>query len=246
MVNVDIHVSIPEPGIALIRLDAPARRHALTGPMARSLVAALRQFDADPEIGVLIISGGEEAFCAGASREILAAAARADSGDNQRDLHSIYEIFETLRNLELLTVAALCGPAVGAGLNLALACDVRIVGDNAFLRSMFVANSIHPAGGHLAMLRDLGSSSLAIRMAAFDQPLDAAGAVAAGIAVGPYDPAAVESEALRFANHAAARPRLAREIKRSVAAIADLDATQAAELEAKAQAASLRERGGRP
>ena len=151
-----------------------------------------------------------------------------------------------MRNLELLTVAALCGPAVGAGLNLALACDVRIVGDNAFLRSMFVANSIHPAGGHLAMLRDLGSSSLAIRMAAFDQPLDAAGAVAAGIAVGPYDPAAVESEALRFANHAAARPRLAREIKRSVAAIADLDATQAAELEAKAQAASLRERGGRP
>lgn len=245
MVNLEIQALMPEPGIGLIRLNVPARRNALTGTMARSLVAILSQFDADPGIGALVISGGDQAFCAGADKGILAAAAAGDK-EGERDLHSIYEIFATLRKLEPPTVAALCGPAVGAGLNIALACDARIIGSNAYIRSMFAANSIHPAGGHLKMLRELGGSSLAVRMAAFDQPLDASSAVAAGIAVGPYDPPSVESEAVRFAALAAVEPRLGREIKRSASAVAALDPERAAELEAKAQTASLRRKASHP
>lgn len=244
MVTSEVQIFTPEPGIGLIRLDAPARKNALTGSMARELVDALRKVDADPEIGALVLGGGEEAFCAGADRAVLAAAGKDD--DARRDLRSIYEIFETLRQLEVPTVAAVCGPAVGAGLNIALACDVRLVGSNAYLRSMFIANSIHPAGGHLQMLQQLGSNSLAIRLAAFDRPLDAAAAVAAGIAIGPYEPAAVESEAIRFAALAAAQPGLAREIKRSVAVVAGLDAAGAADYEAEAQAASLRSKEASP
>lgn len=240
----EVRVSVPEPGIGLIRLEAPERKNALTGALARSLIDALHDMDTNPEIGALVLGGGEEAFCAGADRAVLAAAGAGDE-EAERDLLSIYEIFSTLRGLALPTVAAVCGPAVGAGLNIALACDVRIVAADAYLRSMFLANSIHPAGGHLQMLRELGSASLAIRLAAFDGPLDGDAAVAAGIALGPWPAAEVEPEAVRFAGMAAAQPALARAVKRSVAAVAGLEPEAAAAYEAEAQAESLRAKGDR-
>lgn len=243
MVSPELHVSVPEPGIGLLRLDAAERKNALDGGLARAIVAALRELDADPGLGALVIGGGAEAFCAGADRALLAAAGEGDE-EARADLLSVYEIFSTLRALELPSVAAVCGPAVGAGLNLALACDVRLVAADAYLRSMFLANSIHPAGGHLEMLRRLGSASLAIRFAAFDRPLDGGEAVAAGIALGPYPAAEVEAEAIRFAALAAAQPALSRAVKRSVAAVAALDPEAAAAYEAGEQAASLRAKAG--
>lgn len=232
----EVQVSRPEPGVALVRLAAPDRRNALTGAMARELTAALRELDADDSVGAVVISGGEEAFCAGAHRSVLAGAGQ---GGDRADLEAIYEIFATQRALAVPTVASVCGPAVGAGLNVALACDARLVGANAYLRSMFVANSIHPAGGHLRMLADLGGRSLAVRMASFDRPLDADAAVAAGLASGPYDPAAAEGEAVRFAALAGEAPRLARSIKGSVDLIGLLPMEEAAAREAQAQAESL-------
>lgn len=147
-----------------------------------------------------------------------------------------------LRATDAPTIAAIAGPTVGAGLNLTLACGLRLVGESAYLRSMFLANDIHPAGGHLRLLRDVGGRALATRMAVLDEPLDAAGAVAAGLALGPYPDTELEAEAIRLARRVAAKPALARWINRSVGEVANLDDADAARYEADAQRLSLRQR----
>lgn len=239
----EIQVDYPQDGgVAVVRLAAPDRKNALMGAMARDLVRALNDADGDPSLGAVVISGGPEAFCAGAHRGLLADAGAGDV-QAQADLQDVYSIFSTVRGMEVPTIAAVCGPAVGAGLNLALACGMRLVGQSAFLRSMFLANDIHPAGGHLRMLRDIGGRALAVRMAVLDEPLDAPAAVAAGLALGPYPDADAEAEAVRLARRVAVKPRVARWINRSITDVASIDDDEAAGHEAQAQALSLRQRG---
>jgi enoyl-CoA hydratase len=228
-------------GVGLLRLCATERRNALTGNFAREIVAGLRRLGNDDSLAAVIVSGGEDAFCAGAHRAVLDGAAGADE-QALVDLASVYEIFETLRGMRTPSVAAVCGPAVGAGFNLALACDVRLLAGDAYLRSMFVANSIHPAGGHLRMLEELGGRQLTIAMAVFDRPLSGAEGAAAGLGLGPFAAAQVESEAVKMAERAAHLPDLARSIKASLAKVVALDVEAAAELEGVAQRDSLRNR----
>jgi enoyl-CoA hydratase len=235
----EVSISRPIEGIGLIRLDAVERKNALNGPMAREITAAVRALDSDPDIGAIVVSGGPEAFCAGADRALLAAAGAGEEAA-RADLLSVYEIFTALREARAPTLASVCGPAVGAGFNLALACDVRIVGRNAYLRSMFLANSIEPAGGHVRMVLDLGGSELATRLAVFDQPVRGEDAVAAGLAALATDPAEAEERAIGFAKLAAAQPQLSRSIKQSIATVAPLDMAAAEAHEAAAQAAALR------
>jgi enoyl-CoA hydratase len=240
-VSAEVEVSTPAAGIGLLRLCAPGRRNALTGDFAREIVTGLRRLDEDDSLAAVIVSGGEDAFCAGAHRAVLDGAA---AGEDQAlaDLASIYAVFETLRGMRTPTVAAVCGPAVGAGLNLALACDVRLLAGDAYLRSMFVANSIHPAGGHLRMLEELAGRQLTTAMAVFDRPISGAEGAAAGLGLGPFEATQVEAEAVRMAEGPAGLPELARSIKASLAKVGELDVEAAAELEGTAQRDSLRNR----
>jgi enoyl-CoA hydratase len=240
-VTAEVEVSRPTAGIALLRLRAPERRNALTGGFARAIVAALRGLDEDETLAAVVVSGGEDAFCAGAHRAVLDGAAQGEEGA-LADLASIYEVFVSLRAMKAPTVAAVCGPAVGAGLNLALACDIRMLAGDAYLRSMFLANSIHPAGGHLRMLAPLVGHELATAMAVFDRPVTGAEGAAAGLGLGPFAAAEVETEVLAMVERAAAKPALARSIKASMPAVAELDVEVAAEFEAKAQRSSLKGR----
>jgi enoyl-CoA hydratase len=242
-VSAEVEISRPAAGVALLRLNAPERRNALTGDFAREIVAALRRLDGDESLAAVVLSGGEEAFCAGAHRSVLDGAATGEA-EALADLASIYEIFETLRAMETPTLAAVCGPAVGAGLNVALACDVRLFAADAYLRSMFVANSIHPAGGHLRMLVELGGRQVAAALAVFDRPFSGTEAVAAGLGLGPFAAPEVEAEALRMAGRPAGQPALARLIKASLATVAELEVEAAADFEAAAQRDSLRNRAG--
>jgi enoyl-CoA hydratase len=222
----------------VIRMDAPERRNALTGAMARELTAAVEGIG-ETSYCALVLVGTTEAFCAGADVELLKRVA-GGAPDALEDLRAIYRTFEVLDACPLATVAAICGPAVGAGLNLALACDVRVVGDNAYLRSMFVANNIHPAGNHLRRLLKVGGEQLAVYLAMLDQPIRGASAVATGLAVAALPAQDVESHALRIASGAAANSKLSRQIKSSVRAAAAMADGAASVFEAELQLASLR------
>lgn len=135
-----------EEGYALVSLDDPPRRNALSLEMAGELVEVMSSLEATPAMRAVIVTGAPPAFCAGADLAQLEAADAAG-------LRSIYAGFERIATSRLFTVAAVNGAAVGAGMNMALACDVRLVAERASFDTRFLALGLHPGGGHAWMLR---------------------------------------------------------------------------------------------
>ena len=156
--------------VAVITLDDPARRNTLSLELCTELSAAVAELEADPDTGALVVTGRAPAFCAGADLSQL--------GESRREgLLAIYSGFLAVARTPLPTVAAVNGAAVGAGMNLALACDVRVVGDSGRFDTRFLDLGIHPGGGHTWMLRRIVGPQTASALVLFGQVLGAAEAV---------------------------------------------------------------------
>ncbi|MFL5868777.1 MAG: enoyl-CoA hydratase/isomerase family protein [Thermoleophilaceae bacterium] len=206
-----------EGGVAVLTLDAPERRNALTAGMSAELVAACEEADADPEVGAVVVRGEGGFFCAGGDRATLAAAGRDPAApETFAGLGAVYRAFQRVGELEPPTVAAIRGGAVGAGLNLALATDLRIVARDAALVSGFLPIGIHPGGGHGALLGRTGSREASAALALFGERIDGARAAELGLAWAALDDEEVEPAALELAGRAAADPELARRTARSL------------------------------
>jgi enoyl-CoA hydratase len=136
-----------EHDVAVLVLCDIARRYALT----RELVDAINDAvsSAEGSASALVIAAEGPAFCAGAPRDTLDAASLGDFAG----VENVYRAFLAVLHTPLLTVAAVQGPAIGAGMNLALACDIRIAGPRATFDPRFSALHLHPGGGHLWLLR---------------------------------------------------------------------------------------------
>ena len=201
--------------IATITLDAPDRRNALTVEMSRELIDAARTAEADPEVGAVVVTGGRH-FCAGAVREVLADVGRDPVEDTAyRNLETVYAAFTTIGTIELPTIAAVRGAAVGAGLNLALATDLRIVSTSARLLPGFVQIGLHPGGGHLSLLHRTAGRETAAAMGLFGEEVRGERAVELGLAWSAHEDDEVEQAARDTASRVAADPELARRLVRS-------------------------------
>jgi len=149
-------------GVATITLDAPDRRNALTRSMARELAAACDEVDADASVGAVVVQGAGGFFCAGGDRDTLAAAGRDPAEpEAYSGLGDVYRSFARVGELEPPTIAAIRGGAVGAGLNLAFATDLRIVAREAKIISGFLPIGLHPGGGHGVLLGRTGQREAA-------------------------------------------------------------------------------------
>ena len=223
-------------GIGLLTLNDPDRRNAITLAMAGEIEAGIAALVADPRIVAVVVSGAGSSFCAGADRQLLAAA-------DEAALRRVYGAFLTVRSCPLPTVAAVNGPAVGAGLNLALACDVRIAARSARFDARFLQLPVHPGGGHLWMLERLVGSQAAAAMVVFDQPVSGADAVPLGLAWSCVSDDEVVSSALAFCSRLAnsPTPALAKHIKATLRASGEIVTHEdAVELELRAQLESMR------
>lgn len=202
-------------GVAVITLDAPARRNALTLEMARDLVAAVERAESDSSVGALVVTGGRH-FCAGAHRSVLIDTG-ADPVEDEayRNLETVYGAFTRIGEAALPTIAAVNGAAVGAGINLALACDLRIVARDARLLPGFVQIGIHPGGGHFTLLSRTAGREAAAAMGMFGEEINGARAVELGLAWAAYEPAEVLDRALDMAGRVAHDPALARRVVQS-------------------------------
>ncbi|MGH3764622.1 MAG: enoyl-CoA hydratase [Pseudonocardiaceae bacterium] len=200
--------------VAVLTVSDPAHRNALSFELSERLARAVADCEADQSVHAMVITGAPPAFCAGADRGALAAAGQSGS---EADLRRIYAGFLAVANATLPTIAAVNGPAVGAGLNLALACDVRLVGPGALFDARFLRLGIHPGGGMTWLARHAVGPQAAAAIALFGEPLDADEAVRTGLAHhlidGPDDPRsptgheAVIAAAVDFAQRAAAASR---------------------------------------
>lgn len=202
-------------GIATITLTAPDRRNALSVEMSRELVDAAHTAESDPSVGAVVVTGGEH-FCAGAVRSVLADAGRDPVEDTAyRNLETVYAAFTTIGTIDLPTIAAVRGAAVGAGLNLALATDLRVVSRTARLLPGFAQIGIHPGGGHLSLLHRVAGREAAAAMGLFGEEVDGERAVDLGIAWSAHEDGEVETAARAIAARSAADPDLARRLVRS-------------------------------
>ncbi|MGK2880822.1 MAG: enoyl-CoA hydratase [Mycobacterium sp.] len=184
--------------VALITVNDPDRRNAVTDEMSAGLRAAVERAEADSGVHAVVLTGAGKAFCAGADLSALGVAA-------EEGLLRIYDGFLAVGNCTLPTIAAVNGAAVGAGLNLALAADVRIAGPHAMFDPRFQKLGIHPGGGATWMLHRGVGPQVARAALLFGMRFDAPSAVAHGLAFSVADnPVAA---ALELAAGPAAAPR---------------------------------------
>ena len=187
-----------EKHVALITVNDPSRRNAVTGDISSALRAAVEQAEADSGVHAVVVTGAGQAFCAGADLSALGSAA-------EEGLLQLYDGFMAVGQCALPTIAAVNGPAVGAGLNLALAADVRIAGPKALFDARFQKLGIHPGGGATWMLQRGVGPQVARAALLFGMRFDAESAVRHGLALDVADdPVAA---ALELAAGPAAAPR---------------------------------------
>lgn len=207
----DVSVERGDDGVATITLDAPERRNALTVEMAEELVAACEELDADTSVGAVVLRGAGGFFCAGGDRDTLDAAGRDPaSPETYSAIGAVYRSFARVGELEAPTIAAVRGGAVGAGLNLMLATDLRIVAPDARIISGFLPIGLHPGGGHGALLGRSGAREAAPALALFGERIDGTRAAELGLAWAAVEDDDVDATAHELAARAAADPELAR------------------------------------
>src|ERR1700756_6067545 len=185
-------------GVALITVNDPDRRNAVTDEISTGLRFAVKDAQADPLVHAVVVTGAGKAFCAGADLSALGSAAEDGLG-------RLYDGFLAVADCVLPPIAAGNGPAVGAGLNLALACDVRIAGPRALFDARFQKLGIHPGGGMTWMLQRAAGPEVARAGLFFGMRFDAEAAVRHRIALTMADdPVAA---AFQLAAGPAAAPR---------------------------------------
>jgi enoyl-CoA hydratase len=203
-------------GVAVITLNAPARRNALTPDMGQRLSEICDEIEANRSIGAAVIRGAGGHFCSGAHRRVLSEA-EVNPADPQSysDNTLVYGSFYRFGQLGVPTVAAVCGAAVGAGMNLLLAADLRVVADNCRLQAGFLRLGIHPGGGHFVLMNRLAGREATAAMVLFSEEISGAEAHRVGLAweVLPQD--RVDTRAMELAARAARDPELSRAAVRS-------------------------------
>jgi enoyl-CoA hydratase len=211
-----VRVEVSE-GVGVVTLDDPERRNALSGPMVDEIVAAFDEMEADESVGAVVVTGAPPAFCAGADTTSLGKADRPG-------LNSIYDGFLRVARSTLPTIAAVNGAAVGAGVNLALVCDVRLAGRSSRFDTRFLKLGLHPGGGHTWMMRRVAGPQTAAATILFGEVLDGEAAARSGLAWKCFDDESLLDEARTMAGRAAAAPRaLVQRTKRTLARMADVD-----------------------
>jgi enoyl-CoA hydratase len=169
-------------GVAVVTLVDVQRRNAMTAKMVDEIVATFDALESDGSTAAVVVTGEPPAFCSGADVSSLGALAQAHSENERRSVTSIYEGFLRVLRSPLPTIAAVNGPAVGAGMNLALACDVRLAGASARFDTRFVKIGLHPGGGHVWMLERAVGPQAAAAMVLFGVAVDGARAAEIGLA----------------------------------------------------------------
>jgi enoyl-CoA hydratase len=203
-------------GVATLTLNNPAERNTLTAAMVTEIVAAMDEIENDLAVGAIVVTGAPPAFCAGANLGNLAEA-------DDTSLGAIYEGFLRIARSSLPTLAAVNGAAVGAGMNLALGCDVRIAARRAKFDTRFLQIGLHPGGGHTWMLRRIAGPQLAMAAVVFGEVMDGEEAARVGLAHRCVDDDQLLDAAQAMAARAASAPReLAIETKRTIQAMADI------------------------
>jgi len=229
-------------GVAVLTLDDPDRRNAMTAAMGEDLSRRCEELTADSGVRVVVVTGRPPAFSAGGDLDMLeelSRRAREEHFDAGPFMRAFYTRFLRVGELPVPVIAAVNGHAIGAGLCVALAADLRIVSSSAKLGLNFARLGLHPGmGGSWFLPRLLGPERAAAWL--YTGALhDGATAAAQGLALEAVPAESVLPRAMDLAEEiAASSPVVVRQLKRTLAAALQLDLATALQAEAAGQAVS--------
>jgi enoyl-CoA hydratase/carnithine racemase len=196
--------------VARVTLDRPEARNALTLEMKHALAKLVPQLGADPRVGCVLLTGAGGAFCAGGDTKRMAQEGRPESPEaRKRQLRWEHATIAALHELEKPTLAALPGPAAGAGFALALACDLRIAAESAFVTAAYAKLGLSGDYGGSWLLTKLVGPARARELYFTGERVDARECLRLGIVNRVVPDAQLEQEALALAQQIAAGPPIA-------------------------------------
>lgn len=199
--------------VAVVTLNDGDRANTISSALNAALIDALDGLEARDDVGAVVVTGAGRAFCAGADLDDLAACR------DEETLRGIYSGFLRLASSPLPTVAAVNGAAVGAGLNMALACDVIVAGASARFDTRFLQIGLHPGGGNTWRLRRITDLQTTMALVVFGEVVDGARAAEVGLAWACVPDDELLAAARTIAGRAAAGPpELVRRMKATVQA----------------------------
>ncbi len=190
--------------VGLVRFNRPHALNALSLRLMQELRDALAQWDADPAIGAMVITGSDRVFAAGADIHEMADAAAVDML-----LRGHVDGWDAVARVSKPVIAAVSGPALGGGCELAMMCDIVVASESALFGQPEINLGVMPgAGGTQRLVRTVGKS-LAMEIILNDRRLTAQEALQAGLVSRVYPVETYLSEALRLASEIAARAPIA-------------------------------------
>jgi 2-(1,2-epoxy-1,2-dihydrophenyl)acetyl-CoA isomerase len=197
-------------GIATLTLNRPERLNALSTPIMEGLLAALPRLAQDPAVGVVVLSGAGRAFCSGGDVKSMAEGSVERSlPEAVRHLRGRMEVSRLLHEMPKPTIAMVNGPAAGAGLSLALACDLRVAAQSARFITAFAKVGFSGDFGGSYFLAKLVGTGKARELYYTAEPLDAAQALALGIANHVVPDSELRDATMALARKLAQGPRIA-------------------------------------
>jgi enoyl-CoA hydratase len=168
-------------GVVLVTLDLPDRRNAMSEPMTRSWGAVMRALRDDRSVRAVVVTGAGRAFCAGGDFSWLGESPGAGVPALRERMSAFYRTWLSVHDLPVPTIAAIGGAAIGAGLAVALACDIRIAADDARLAVPFTSLGLHPGMATTYLLRRAAGDTLARDMLLTGRAVTGADAQSSGL-----------------------------------------------------------------
>ena len=231
-----------EHGVATLTIDDPDRRNAMTSAMGSELAARCQELAEDQQLRVVVLTGTPPAFSAGGDLDMLedlARRSREEAFDATATMRSFYDRFLSVGRLPVPVIAAVNGHAVGAGLCVALAADIRILATEAKVGLNFSQLGLHPGMAGTWFLPRLLGAERAAAWLYTGALVDGGTAAAQGLALEAVTASEVTTRARELAAQiATASPVVVRQLKRTLRLSPQLDQASALDLEAAAQAVS--------
>lgn len=206
-----ILVDRPADGVALIVLNRPERGNGVVPEMAADLIDALTLFEQDRSLRTLVLTGAGKQFCAGADLYEFKRYLEEEHTATQEPYNArvLWPVTQKLVSSRLPVIAAINGGATAGGLDLALACDMRIASDRAKLGETYIKLGLNPGNGGTYFLPRLVGSGMAAELALTGDIVDAQRALEIGLVNRVVAADALLEEAVALAAKIASRPRLA-------------------------------------
>lgn len=235
----DLAVARSADGVVLVTLDLPDRRNSMSAAMTASWARAMAALRADDGVRAVVVTGAGTAFCAGGDLSWIGAEPDASVDALRTRMLAFYRAWLSVRDLEVPTVAAVNGPAIGAGLAVALACDLRYAAEDARLAVPFTSLGMHPGMATTYLLPEVAGLALAREMLLTGRSLTGAEAATRGLVTAAHPRAEVLGAALAAARAAATAAPVATRLTKRALQGGHASFEAALEWEALAQPATL-------